>query len=357
MEFDTNFRFPTDSTFSKNELEQQFFKCLYNSAEQEMLHYWVILPKNLKAAELSPVSFPDTRLTNIGRYLTADDSTYLEVWAAYEHCSWEMNPSDWLLNRLALMGEKIINQRIIFKPDSGNLLDVLTIKTHTSGEDVVSRFTVHKDYNPKSGGGNYFLMKASCALRDYESLANEMLVIVTNWNLAHRSNLVTAEQLITVNLNKTSSFQIPASWQTKIIAQNRLVVEHTIDDNNYGVINVYFYPLERFQTPNDVYAASVARFHKPGGDVKLTSDEINIIPNEINEKSGYVFYVCTGEVSSEKDNMHGYYQMIIFKQAGLWCYAEQIGMYRNFDDYHYETNKRCLELIVATINLDSGHKS
>lgn len=357
MEFNTNFSFPVNSAFSKDEIGKNFYRCLYTSADRDMLHYWVILPNSLKPAELAPVTFADTRLTNIGRYITTDDSPYLEVWAAYEHCEWEMNPSDWLLNRLEVMGERILQNRIIVNPASGNLMDVLTIKTHPSGDEVISRFTVQKDYNPKSGGGNYFLMKVSCASRDYEKQANNILIVATNWNLSHRSNLTTAELLNTVNLNKASSFKIPASWQAKLIAGNRLVIEHTINGENHGIINYYFYPVEKFQSPNEVFAAATERFKNPEHDITLTTGDIDIVPNEINEKSGYVFYVCIGEVSSVKENMQGFYQMLIFKQAGLWCYLEQIGEYRNYDGYHYEANKRCLELITASVRLDFGQKA
>lgn len=68
-------------------------------------------------------------LTNIGCYLTTDSSPYLEVWAAYERCQWEMNASDWLFKKLTLMGEKILHQRIIDGPSgSGKFADVLTTK-------------------------------------------------------------------------------------------------------------------------------------------------------------------------------------------------------------------------------------
>lgn len=353
MGLDINFSFPVDSVYSKEEIQQNFWKCLYTSADKEMLHYWVFLPKRLQPADLDPVTIPEVRLINIGRYISNPESaSYLEVWAAYEHCPWEMNASDWLLNRLALMGEKILNQRIIVNSStSGNYADILTIKTHSSGDEVISRYTVQKDYNPQDAGGNYFLLKASCASRDYAALANDIYLIVTNWDLSHRSNLATAELLSNVNLNQNSTFKIPASWKAKTISENRLTVEHTINGINYGVINYYFYPEASFQSPNEVFSASVERFHQPDNGVTLTTDEMQIIPNEINEASGYVFYVCTGEIFSVKENMRAFYQMIIFKQAGLWNYVEQVGKHRNFDDYHFEANKRCLELIVATVKL------
>ncbi len=48
-----------------------------------MLYYWVVLPKSLRPAELERLAFPDVGLTNIGRYVTTDNSPCREVWAAY----------------------------------------------------------------------------------------------------------------------------------------------------------------------------------------------------------------------------------------------------------------------------------
>lgn len=352
MDFDINYSFPVTSAFTKDEVQQHFWKCIYTSADREMLHYWVVLPQRVQPAELLPVDFPEVRLTNVGRYITTDTSPYLEVWAAFEHCTWEMNASDWLFNRLSLMGEKVLNQRIINNPNgSGDFADVLTIKKHESGDEVISRYSVQKDYNPRDSGGNYFLLKASCASRDYASLANEIYFVVASWDLLHRSNLATAELLSTVNIKENLIFKVPASWHAKVIAENRLIIEHTIDNINHGVINLYFYPRDLYKSPNEVYNHSVARFHQNDNSVTLKAGEMDIIPNEINDASGYVLYTCTGEVYSANENMRAFYQMYIFTQSDLWCYFELVGKHRNYKDYYYETNKRCLELVLSTLNV------
>lgn len=89
-----------------------------------MLQYWVILPNRVKPAELTPQHLPEVGLTNLGRYATDDAQPYMEVWAAYERCQWEMNPSDWLFNKLELMGEKVLNQRLIAHPSGSGLLQM-----------------------------------------------------------------------------------------------------------------------------------------------------------------------------------------------------------------------------------------
>lgn len=90
----------------------------------KMLQYWVILPNRVKPAELTPQHLPEVGLTNLGRYATDDAQPYMEVWAAYERCQWEMNPSDWLFNKLELMGEKVLNQRLIAHPSGSGLLQM-----------------------------------------------------------------------------------------------------------------------------------------------------------------------------------------------------------------------------------------
>ncbi|WP_338567502.1 hypothetical protein VRC02_03385 [Erwinia sp. E_sp_B01_3] len=160
MNTDINYAFPVSPDFTKEEMLERCWKCLYTSSQQEMLHYWVILPKNIKPAELEPVAFPDTGLINIGRYFTSDCSPYLAVWAAYERCQCEMNASDWLFKKLSLMGEKVLHRRLVGKTsEQGMFADVLTIKTHLSGDEVISRYTVQKDYNRVKGEGITFYQK------------------------------------------------------------------------------------------------------------------------------------------------------------------------------------------------------
>ena len=226
MNTGNNYAFPIVSTASNEEIKANYWKCLYTSADKKMLQYWVILPNRVKPAELTPQHLPEVGLTNLGRYATDDAQPYMEVWAAYERCQWEMNPSDWLFNKLELMGEKVLNQRLIAHPSgSGLFADVLTLKTHSSGDEVISRYTVQKDYNPQEGGGNYFLIKAACAARDYPALANDIYFTVVNWDLLHRSNLVLAELLKTVNLSakNSSGFKVPESWQVNPLTETRLV--------------------------------------------------------------------------------------------------------------------------------------
>lgn len=342
--------FPVENFYSEDEVNKKFWKCLYTAPAQEMLHYWVILPKNVQPVELNSVAFPDLGLINIGRYITQDASPYMEVWLAYERCQWEMNASDWLYKKLSMMGEQIIHQRVVGNAaEAGRFADVLTVRTHASGDEVISRYTVHKDYNPQQGGGNYFILKVSCATRDYNDLNGKMYFTAVNWDLIKRSNLALAELLNDVKFGKGGSFKLPISWQVKGIAENRFIAEHTTDGVNYGVINFYFYLASEYTSPEAVYDSSVARFNQHGNGVVLNANEIEKVDNDINPQLSEVLFTCTGELLSENESMRAFYQMYIFNYKGVWCYIELVGRHRNKSDYYFEANKRCLEIILSTM--------
>lgn len=354
MNVEMIYDFPVISAFTGQETQQRFWKCLYTSAPKEMLNYWVVLPQGLKPAEVNPIDFPAVGLTNIGRYLTTDTSPYLEVWMGYEHCQWEMNAADWLFKKLSIMGETVLHRRFVGKAsENGMFADVLTIRKHESGDEVISRYTVQKDYNPQESGGNYFLLKVSCASHDYATLLNDIYVTSVNWDLLHRSNLGMAELLVTVDLGSSGSFKVPGSWRAKTIATNRMVIEHTVDHVNYGVINLYFYPVKDFPSADSVFEKATERFHQTLDNISLVTNEPESLQNEINDASDSVFQTCSGLVSSEKDKMRAFYQMYIFRQSSLWCYAELVGRQRNPHDYHFEINKRCMEIILSTIKIEN----
>lgn len=349
-----SYDFPLASPFTKEEMQQRYWKCLYTSSSEKMLHYWVALPQSLKPAEIKPVDFPEVGLVNIGRYITSDDTPYLEVWAAYERCEWEMNASDWLFKKLSIMGEKILHQRIINNPNgSGKFADVLTVKVHASGDEVISRYTIQKDYNPAEGGGNYFLLKASCASRDYAALADDIFFVVVNWDLLNRSNLALAELLTTVNLGAGSSFKVPLSWKAKVISENRMLIEHTIENVNYGAINLYFYPDTVVHSAEEIFDKCADRFHQQDNGITLVANELEPIQNDFNSSLNIDLFTCTGEITSRDDHMRAFYQAYVFNKNNVWAYIELVGRHRNVKDYHFEENKRCLEIIFSTMQISA----
>ncbi|MBS7566756.1 hypothetical protein KHS38_20290 [Mucilaginibacter sp. Bleaf8] len=169
--------FPLNSGFSDDYLKATFWKCNYSSAGPEHA-YWVILPNTIKPTSVDPKPLPQVGLNNIGIYNVIDKTLpYIEVWVAYETVKDKQTPTEWLLNKLRITGEKVLNQNEINYPNGQKNLDVLTVKTIGNGERVISRFT------GVSKGNNYYVLKASANEKNYASQANTIFHIVSHWGL------------------------------------------------------------------------------------------------------------------------------------------------------------------------------
>jgi len=167
--------FPLESTFSKEYLLQNFWKCNYDSAG-EPLAYWVVLPKNVKPTKIEPELLKNVGLTSIGAYQTIDKSDYMEVDLGYETLSASVQPSTWLKEKLTVMGDKVLNQNIVRTKDNEEYLDVLTSRTLKNGDRVISRLNVMKR------GLNYFVIRVSCDEKVYKNLAQTIFHTSTTWS-------------------------------------------------------------------------------------------------------------------------------------------------------------------------------
>lgn len=176
VETTQNIPFPLETKFTNEYLKASFWKCNYSSAG-EPLAYWVILPNQVKPTKLEPVQIEKLNLTNIGQYTTIDKSAYIEVEVAYETLKTEVQPSDWLLGKLKLMKETVLNQNLVKAANGEQYLDVLTRNTLANGETLISRSSVLKS------GANYFVIRVSSSRKDYADLAETMQHISTNWGL------------------------------------------------------------------------------------------------------------------------------------------------------------------------------
>lgn len=176
VETTQNIPFPLETGFTNEYLQASFWKCNYSSAG-EALAYWVILPKQVKPTKVESVQIKELDLTIIGQYTTIDKSPYLEVQVAYEGVKTPVQPSDWLLVKLKLMKEKILNQNLVRSASGEQYLDVLSTRTLNNGEVVISRSSVLKS------GFNYFVIRVSSNKKDYAGLAEAMQHISTNWGI------------------------------------------------------------------------------------------------------------------------------------------------------------------------------
>ncbi len=345
--------FPVKQELSKEFLQKNFWKCLYTSASDE-LNYWMILPNNVKPVKLEPSPINDIGLTNIGKYVRVDESPYLEVQVVYEHNPYEMNASDWIEKKLYIIKEEIINFRLINGKSTGEYLDALTYKKYPNGEEIISRLTVFKDFDKKKGGANYFCIMASCPLSDYEQLSNHIFQIVANWDLINKTDWQMAENLkpFVINFTEEVKFYVPFSWDITYDVKNtssnsRFVFTHNIGDKNKGVINAYFYEMNAFKDVNLVLKKSIKRLTDLS---EFKSELSDILKTKTSNPAISEFYTSNGLFTYEIENFTSFAQVMIIKTDKGWYYFESIGPKPNLENYYWEINKRCMEIIHDSFN-------
>jgi hypothetical protein len=348
------YSFPVEQILSNDYLKENFWKCLYTSCDKQ-LHYWVILPNNVKPTKVEPIEIDVLNMINIGQYTRIDGSPYLEVQLAYEHSKYEMNASDWLKNKLAKMNEEILEERIIYGKSTGNYLDCLC-KKQINGETVISRYTVLKDYDNKQAGANYICIKATCQEKDYEELSMTIFQIISNWDLLNKSDWQMAELLtpFMTDFMESIKFFLPSSWEIKFNKENnnsisRFIFKHTIENKNKGILNAFFYEKDKFKSAEDVLNNSINRFDKIP-DSNLDLSPLQQIPHEsVRNPKIYELFYTKGLIQLE-ENFNAYIEIYIIKTFKGWYYFEMVGSKPNFENFYYEVNKRCIELIISSFN-------
>ncbi|PQL95580.1 hypothetical protein [Apibacter adventoris] len=347
-----DYPFPIEQNFSIDYLQKNYWKCIYTSYE-ERYHYWIILPNYVKPVKLEPININSVGLINIGQYIQVENNSYIEVWVAYEHCSYEMNVMDWLLKKLYITGEKIINYKE-FEDYSGKYLDVLTYKKWNGEEEIISRFKVLKDYDKVIAGANYFCIKVSCQEKNYQNLAFDIYTIANNWNLLHKTNWSIAENLVPFRyeMTETINFYVPVSWKIFILDSDvdyvkRFIFSHDENEKNIGVINAYFYA-NIDMTLDLVLNKSLDRLNN--------SEVINIDLEKLiidkKNKNPFIsnFWHAQGELEYPRDNLKACIIIYIIKTEKGWYYFESVGSKPNLENYNWEINKRCIELIINSFN-------
>lgn len=349
------YSFPVDQTLPIGYLKDNFWKCLYTSYE-EKLHYWVLLPTNVKTTQVKAVIIPELSLTNIGQYVRIDDSPYLEVQIAFEHCVYEMNASDWLHKKIAVMGEKIIHERIIYGRSTGNYLDCLTKKKMNDGETVISRFSVLKDYDKNIGGANYVCIKVTCVEADYEDLALKIFQIISNWDLSNKSDWQMAEMLSPFmdDFAETVKFFVPYSWEAKFNKNTdnnfvNYVFDHNVNGENKGIINCFFYKREYFIDTEELIDTQQKRFSIE--DLKFTINPIEVVEkNKIKNPNVLELYNSVGLMDSNDENFHAHLIIAVVATELGWYYFESVGPKPNLVNNYWEINKRSLQIIINSFN-------
>lgn len=345
-----SYSFPVEQKFEPEFLTKNFWKCHYTSVKDE-LQYWIILPNNVKPTKLEPVPIAAVHLINIGQYNSIDDGPYLEVEVVTEHSEYDINGSDWLLKKIAIIGETILDFREIEGKSTGKYLDVLTIKKTSGGEEIISRFTVLKDHDHLRGGANLFCVKATCIASDYEQLAYKILQVVTNWELINKSDWQMAESLTPFQCEAAEavSFYVPVSWQIKFEAGNtpsfsRFVFSHEINSVNKGVINGFFYDNQSADNAVSVYDKSFSRLAHLQYELPALKKGQSLNP-AIKE-----LWFTNGSIERKEEDFDAFLEINIIRTINGWYYFETIGPKPNLENYCWEINKRCTEMILDSFN-------
>lgn len=347
--------FPLKQTYTQDEQKARYWKCNYTASELQ-LQYWLILPNDVKPTKIDEVKISDLGIKIIGKYSCVDKKLpYIEVNVAYEHIQYEINAADWLVKKLIMMGEQIIDYKKIYGRSTGTYVDVLTLKEMQDKTNVISRFTVRKDYDYKFAGANYMFVKVSCAEKDYESRALDLYQISNNWNFINLTKWNMAENLQSFKIqyhHNNIEFYYPISWElfmdsTEMNEKNipHFILRHNEQDKNMGVINLFLYPNYSAKTADEVYTKSIDRILCLKGlkheieSKKIDKDEIR------NPKIKELWYV-QGTIDYDKENLHASLMIYIMKIDCGWFYLESISSKPNLQNYNWESSKRCLELIV-----------
>jgi len=352
------YSFPTEQRLSPDELRAAFWKCNYTEGSKP-LHYWVILPNNVKPLVVEPVQADEVNLTIIGQYVRTDDSPYYEVQVVYEHVNYEMNASDWLLKKISLMGETILENRIVQGESTGKYLDVLTWKETSGGEEMISRFTVLKDYDVEKSGANLFCIKASCVAAAYEQLSLGMLQTVANFDLLNKSDWQMAESIFPFSYEfvEPLSFYIPDSWEVKYDEGNTTSYAHfiflhnTVTHGNKGLISAWFYERDTAINLDIVLRRAAGIYAKHSHELPTLA--LQDCLNPAVEQS----WNTQGEIRYDDADGSAFLTVCLVRTAKGWYHFEMMGPGPNFENDYWEINKRCMEMIIESLNNPEFHKS
>lgn len=239
--------FPEAITYSFDYQQKHIWRCRYTTTGSGSLHYKILLPLSVKPVNIEPEPIKKLHgFYTIGCYQTVSKSEFpfMETDVVYEYITNDIDASDWLDYILSLLGEEIIHRRNYYSV-SGKYSDILT-KNYFDGKIVISRIRVFKNYDFEHKGANLIMVKASCPLVSYDSLAEYLLHCVKFFTLINDSGWHLAEELksINVNLPASYSFYYPASWQYTERYNNEKMSYYSLslkkEDKTHGSIDGYF---------------------------------------------------------------------------------------------------------------------
>lgn len=239
--------FPEAITYSFDYQQKHLWRCRYTSTGSRSLHYKIPLPLSVKPVNIEPRPIKGLHgFYTIGCYQTVSESEFpfMETDVVYENITNDIDASDWLDYILLLLEEEIIHRKDYYSV-GGKYSDVLT-KNDFDGNIVISRIRVFKNYDFEYKGANLIMVKASCPLVSYDSLAEYLLHCVKFFTLINDSGWHLAEELKSININSPAnySFYYPASWLYTERYNNEKMSYHSLslkqEDKTNGIIDSYF---------------------------------------------------------------------------------------------------------------------
>ncbi|MFG1175860.1 hypothetical protein AAFN90_20175 [Erwiniaceae bacterium CAU 1747] len=343
--------FIMETSYSIEYQKEHFWRCRYTSTESPALHYKIILPLYIKPVVTAPQEIDGLGVTLIGLYRTVKEKPYVEVSVSCENIKNEINSSDWLYNVLDLMGEIIVNKKEFFV-DSGSYADVLTWKDY-NGETMISRYRVMKDSDAYSGGANFFMIKATCHVENYNSLAEDIFQCVAWVELINKSNWSMAEGLKSLNetFPERLYFYYPNSWSLRRTEEKRdnfvrYVLSHEIDNVRVNLINIFFMQLDHEVTAQFVCDILSRRLKKIlETDVLVPRKLEQAFNMKINE-----LWVSESEVSGKEEEGVSGIKIYIGRIKNLWFYLEMITPLHTQNFYQWAVNKRTVDIILNSVN-------
>ena len=206
-----NLPFPTEFAYSPAQLRRQFGVMQDDTRPDPAIHYKLIIPLVWRQLAVTPLVIDEqTPFGPIGAYGSAANPAYkatISV-ALIKH---EIAPSDWLSVYADQLGERVVEQRHT-QTAGGAVPDVLTL---SADQKTVSRWVVIK--NALDRGGAYLhVLRGAIPVADYTSeTANQLFVLIANFDYLHPNQWACAERLRTLSRAKPIDFLIayPESWQ------------------------------------------------------------------------------------------------------------------------------------------------
>jgi hypothetical protein len=344
------FIFNKDHKLTPSYLQKNFYKINY-SLSQAAVNYWAVLPNFVEQFSTLENDVENLGVKLIGQYISKND-TFLDVEIFYERLDFDINPSDWLLRKIAKLKETVIAENEVQDKSTGIYNDILTYKETAGADKFISRITVKKNFDMLLGGANYMALRVMCREEEYNTLADTMLHTAYNWDFKDKGTWQLAERIIPLTLplhNATISFYTFESWKVYGEDANpltRLILHQTDNSDNKGAINIIETKLLNKDNVKEVFDGFINRV--PLTDIEL--DELKDVSKQILNPKIKLAWSTQGLIKNTDEQFEAYVIAYLIQTEKSGYYIESVSSSPNFENYNWEINKRQVEMILNSLN-------